>query len=219
MISGRSGDIITKLYTNNKGLEFTETPYNFQGTSSGSQSFADYDNDGDLDLIIPEAYCDIYLYKNNGSASFTSSIIVDEPTNSFNNLGSWLEVVDLNNDGKKDMILSTSLGNTSKAYFYINTSSNNSGPYTFVKTVTPSLAGANYLDYAFFGGSRSTIFEDIDGNGVKDVYCAINGSSTDRFTGWVKLFIDGSNNVTFTKHPIIHLGPLTSAEPNGRPLS
>jgi hypothetical protein len=70
---------ITKLYTNNGSGIFTEvTTTPFIGTLSGAVEFADFDNDGDKDVIVlgarignPSAICKIY--QNQGNNSFVES--------------------------------------------------------------------------------------------------------------------------------------------------
>jgi hypothetical protein len=70
---------ITKLYTNNGSGIFTEvTTTPFIGTLTGAVEFADFDNDGDKDVIVlgarignPSAMCKIY--QNQGNNSFVES--------------------------------------------------------------------------------------------------------------------------------------------------
>lgn len=70
---------ITKLYNNNGSGIFTEvTTTPFIGTISGAVEFADFDNDGDKDVIVlgarignPSAMCKIY--QNQGNNSFVES--------------------------------------------------------------------------------------------------------------------------------------------------
>jgi len=70
---------ITKLYNNNGSGIFTEvTKTPFIGTISGAVEFADFDNDGDKDVIVlgarignPSAMCKIY--QNQGNNSFVES--------------------------------------------------------------------------------------------------------------------------------------------------
>jgi hypothetical protein len=70
---------ITKLYTNNGSGIFTEvTTTPFIGTLAGAVEFADFDNDGDKDVIVlgarignPSAMCKIY--QNQGNNTFVES--------------------------------------------------------------------------------------------------------------------------------------------------
>lgn len=223
VIAGPNGPYRARMLINDGTGNFSM--FNL-GTTPYYQSqcvVVDFDIDGDLDVLIPNTNSDIILYKNNGVVSglptFSESVIVNDIT--FDSNSTWLEVVDLNNDGKNDMIWNgypyQSPGVwAQQTRFYVNTSASNAGPFTFARTETPLAPGA-HPNYQSIGGYNS-FYQDIDGNGVKDIYGCLNGSTAGHmFTGWLKLTIDPSTNqVSFTKHPIVHLGPLTATQPNGR---
>ena len=75
---------ISKIFQNNGNANFTEINADFTGLSEGSANWGDYDNDGDLDILlsgfIDDANDNYYakLYRNN-STSFNS--IPSAPTN------------------------------------------------------------------------------------------------------------------------------------------
>lgn len=63
-----SEKISNVTYKNNENLQFTDVSDNWgldQKTYSGGASYADLDNDGDLDLIINNVNDEAFLYKNN----------------------------------------------------------------------------------------------------------------------------------------------------------
>jgi len=101
--SNASGQNIAEFYVNN-GSSFslvTNTP--FPGVSLHSSSFADFNNDGQLDLLhIGSSATGLigHIYENTGSNSF---ILVDSTTISGSYNGSSV-VSDLNGDNKLDIV-------------------------------------------------------------------------------------------------------------------
>ena len=100
-------DEAPKFYMNNEGQGFTEQ--NFDVLSHGQSEinmilWADYDNDGDRDLIISTEFDNIYFYENNGSLQL-SEVTTEKglDVTSVENYGlSW---GDFNNDGLLDLYL------------------------------------------------------------------------------------------------------------------
>jgi len=70
-----SGNLISKLYKNNRDETFTETPNFFTGAWLGDAAWGDYDSDGDLDLLLSGFTFTndriAQLYSNNGDGTFT----------------------------------------------------------------------------------------------------------------------------------------------------
>lgn len=102
---GSSQGGITKLYANNGSGVFTEvTTTPFIGTEIGAVEFADFDNDGDKDIIvlgarigIPSAMCKIY--QNLGNNTFVESNDL---------IGTYLAciaIADIDNDTDLDFII------------------------------------------------------------------------------------------------------------------
>jgi len=145
----------SKLYKNEGNDVFSEvTSVSLVNASFGSCSWGDYDNDGDLDLIIT-GYGGINsgyvskLYKNEGNDTFTEVIPAAlDPLNL--STSSW---GDYDNDGDLDLILTGYAGN-GKTSLYKN---NNS---VLVKATTVSLAGV-------YQGSSS--WGDYDNDGDLDL--------------------------------------------------
>ena len=147
---------ISTLYNNDGSGVFTEdTGSSLEGVDVGSTAFGDYDNDGDLDLLITggsaQSLRSSKLYKNNGSGIFTEDI------------GSSLEQVfkgsttfgDYDNDGDLDILI------TGFASFsYISKLYKNDGSGIFTEDITSSLAGV-YKSCAAFG--------DYDNDGDLDI--------------------------------------------------
>jgi len=115
-----SGTAQTKLYRNDGNGVFTSIPISIPGHHSGSMLFADWDNDGWLDLLITgntDAIRLAYIYKNNGVGGFTQMDFGFTPVSS-----SWAQWGDLNNDRKLDVALSGYTGSSYVTKVYRNDS-------------------------------------------------------------------------------------------------
>ncbi|MPT36892.1 MAG: VCBS repeat-containing protein, partial [Flavobacterium sp.] len=82
IVSGNANGVNTKLYLNDGAGNFSLSPNsNFIGTMNGDVNMADFDNDGDQDLLIagnmpsssgnPALWFRMQLYYNDGNANFT----------------------------------------------------------------------------------------------------------------------------------------------------
>ena len=97
-------DQITKLYVNQGNDNFTDSGINFPALADGSESFADYNNDGYIDMLIDGFDGTTYivqLYKNNGDGTFS---VIDPGFPA--TIKSAYEWGDYDNDGDLDMFLS-----------------------------------------------------------------------------------------------------------------
>jgi hypothetical protein len=145
MINDGTGHFVDE--TNERGL------YDASNDINGA-TFADFDNDGDLDLFIPPK--DIFvrrlkIYKNDGNGYFTdiSNTIKIEQWGFSSIFG------DFNNDGFLDLFASRSYGTSS---IYLNTGTGN-----FTQQAT---AGVEASAYDPRGGAVA----DIEGDGDLDIY-------------------------------------------------
>ena len=221
VVAGANGAGKPKMLINNGDGTFSKFDL---GTTNYYQSkvvVADIDNDNDLDLLIP-TFSQIILYKNNGNngsgiPQYGVSVLIND-SDSFDSNSTDLEVVDLNNDSKLDLILNVPGTGTTNTRFYINSTANlSTGSFTFVKTKIIGGAGS-YPDMPLIGGYNS-LYQDIDNDGIKEILGSNNGTNN-RFFGWIKLAIDPSTLVVSVteKKPIFHLGPQTETSVYGRYL-
>lgn len=96
---------IVYLYVNNRNDSFSYSPLSLATpVYDGSVTLGDYDNDGDLDLLLTgrkEANAYTLLYRNDGNARFTNSnaVLQGVYSNSLSKFG------DYDNDGDLDVIL------------------------------------------------------------------------------------------------------------------
>ncbi len=160
-------------------------------------TFADLDNDGDLDLYAGSYLGTISVFTNNGDGTFSASgqlqangQVISTGTNSFP------EFYDLNNDGNLDLFIGNEAGNI---YIF-----NNTGAGNFVSngTFTYDMGKITVL------GNSSPALADLDNDGDMDIYVGSEygkiaiyenlGNNVFHYTGNLKA--DGSQiNVPYAK--------------------
>ncbi|MGY0391075.1 FG-GAP-like repeat-containing protein [Bizionia sp. KMM 8389] len=170
LLTGFSNSYVpeTKLYMNNGLAEFTlatnQTIANayFSATDAG-----DYDNDGDLDVIL-SGFSSSYtpftaLYDNDGTGNFT-----ENASNTFTQLY-WgtTDFVDYDNDGDLDLFISGSNSDTEASAKFYN---NNNGIYT-------ENAEINNITGTYISSSD---WNDYDNDG--DLDFVLTGLTTDNKT-------------------------------------
>ncbi len=157
------------LYKNNAGTSFekiTDVEITSEGFSTMSSSWADIDNDGDLDLFLATNQTKNQLYRNDGDFVFTklsNSAVSASNTNSFSSAWS-----DIDNDGDLDLFVTNAFasGTRLKNNLYLN---DGHGEFTAVdEGVVVTDAGWSY----------GCAFGDYDNDGFQDLAVA-----TTRFDG------------------------------------
>ncbi len=150
------------LYRNDGNGVFTSTGTGSMVSDNGgatSACWADYDNDGDLDLFVANRDGVNFLYRNNGSSTFekvTSGEIVTDIADS--NAGAW---GDYDNDVWLDLYVANGDTPPNEANFLYR--NNRDGTFTKVTTGLPS------TDTEF---SASPAWVDYDNDGDLDLFIA-----------------------------------------------
>ncbi|MCZ4319306.1 FG-GAP-like repeat-containing protein [Aequorivita viscosa] len=172
------------LYLNNGDGTFTTVIADdivMDNDRSDGASFADVDNDGDLDAVVVTYGRNgtgkiNYFYRNNGDGTFTY-----EPDNAiglpltYSEMANW---IDLNNDQFLDAYITNSVVSTRNLYF------ENQGDGTFEAVTGQSITSETLA-------SRSINWIDYDGDGDSDLFITNeNNTNNSLFRN------DGPNNFT-----------------------
>lgn len=160
-----SNEIYSTLYRNDGSETFTSVTPGIAGVSSGSAAAGDYDNDGDLDILIAGSTATgsiTRVYRNDGDNSFTD-IEADLPGMNLCSVA-W---IDIDGDGDVDILLS---GNTASGL--------SRNPYTDV--YINDGAGAFDAAESSLGGrwASAVAWGDADNDGDPDVVVSGYADST-----------------------------------------
>ncbi|MCK5838435.1 MAG: T9SS type A sorting domain-containing protein [Bacteroidales bacterium] len=174
LICGNSGEpgyenLITKVYNNSEGY-FTEINANLIGLKNCSGLWADFDNDGDLDIILSGMGDSVQtlVYQNNyGEFEEISTEIIG--------LGySGMAVGDYDNDGDIDLAIAGDAGYytmTTKVY-------RNEGNFVFTDIdadlIQVSSASVSWVDYDLDGGLDLIVSGDIGAGPATQLYKNVN---------------------------------------------
>ncbi len=162
-----------RLYLNNGSGQFIKKENGLPGllSSTGCVKAGDIDGDGDLDLfvggrVVPGKYPvtpDSYLLMNDGKGSFTEAAASFAP--GLKNIGMVTDAVwmDLNKDGKKDLIV---VGEWMPVKVFINNSN----------VLTD--ASNQYIKFPSNGWWNKILADDFDGDGDMDLVIGNIGLNT-----------------------------------------
>jgi hypothetical protein len=130
------------------GVDFDYVPTTMAGVWNGCSEWGDYDNDGDLDLLVtgyglasPGGSGEIYVYSNDGNDTFT------EQFSDLNGTGfSVADWVDYDNDGDLDMFVT---GQTAMDVYEARLYTNDNGTFAEVATDIEAVrgGGSDWGDY------------------------------------------------------------------------
>jgi hypothetical protein len=151
------------IYRNDGSGSFTKVSTGAllnNGGNTMSSSWADYDNDGDMDVFLANDQGDNSLFRNEGSFNFTK-IIADTVSNS-NGRSFSSAWSDMDNDGDQDLFVTNSFmtGSLLLNFLYVN---NGDGSFTRVDNTVP----ATDMDWSY-----GCAFGDYDNDGFEDLAVA-----------------------------------------------
>jgi hypothetical protein len=161
-----SSDKLNSIYHNEGNWNFTDINANLPGLSYGSLDWGDYDNDGDLDIVMSgdSMMVSIFrVYSNDGNNTFTD-INAGLP-GSFAGSTTW---GDYDNDGKLDILVTGFAGGTPITKIYRN---NGSNTFTDINTGLEGicLSSAGWGDYDN-DGDLDILYTGATPSGVTKLY-------------------------------------------------
>ncbi len=179
-ISGDDGPTryITKFYQNADGT-FTEVSLGLVGVDQSAMDFADYDQDGDVDLLLmgstgnsSQGYPSVVKVYRNDAGTFVD---INASLTTSGGQGSTAKWGDYDNDGDPDILLAGFDGSTSRTRLYNNDAGTfNLQTHSFDQIYVGDLSWGDYdndtdLDLALTGnvfasGDRGKLFDNNFGN-------------------------------------------------------
>jgi len=178
-----SSDYVSEIYKNNRDDSFTvQSEIDLTGVYAGSVAWGDYDNDGDLDILLTgtknSSEVISYIYRNNGDNTFTwqSEISLLGLHSGNANWG------DYNNDGYLDILLS---GNPIKFRDVQTKIYKNNGDNTFSLQTEIDIPGIKFIE---------AHWADYNNDGFLDFL--LSGSEV--FSSVFNIYINNGDE-TFTK--------------------
>lgn len=186
------------LYRNDGGGSFTRIDTGallHDGGNTMSSSWADYDNDGDLDVFLANDQGYNALFRNDGNFAFTKiagDTVSTTPSRSFS--AAWS---DIDNDGDLDLFVTNAFmaGNLLANFLYLN---NGDGSFTRIGQGAPATDtdwsyGCAFGDYdndgfedlavatcRFGGVNRNDLLYHNDGNSNNWITIRLSGTSSNR---------------------------------------
>lgn len=166
-----SGGRVTQLYRNNSGTSFTQINAGLPGRSHGAVATADYDNDGDLDLILTGtdgSNPQTALYRND------SGVFVDSGAGLGDVTASAVAWGDYDRDGDPDLLISGYNGSANSTQLYRN----DDGVFNTVATSLPAIANGS-VAWADLDNDRQldvVISGETDSGRVTALYRQQNGT-------------------------------------------
>uniref|UniRef100_UPI0034DE10C4 Ig-like domain-containing protein n=1 Tax=Candidatus Thiodubiliella endoseptemdiera TaxID=2738886 RepID=UPI0034DE10C4 len=170
----------TSLYSSAIFYQPSTHPFDsINTTNNATPTFADIDQDGDLDLIIGNATGTLSYYQNknnSGTNSFTK-ITLNNPFQNIQHINATPTFADIDQDGDLDLIVGAGDG---KLYFYKNTQ----------QSFNLVASNFNPFSHISIGANATPTFADINQDGYLDL---IIGNTTGKLT-----YYQNTKN-TFTK--------------------
>ena len=203
IVAGQSSTLrATYLYQNQSNGLFVQIAIGLPGIREGSVGWGDYDNDGDLDILLAgETRTNqiTQIYNNNGNNAFINSALAFP--------GIWLgeaSWVDYNNDGYLDVLIAGQTDTTSIARLYRN---NQQGG--FVEVTVPFVGinngAADWGDYDGDGdldllltGDNGTALTNLYRNEGNDAFVNANANLAgvrDSTVAWNDYDRDGDEDI------------------------
>ena len=219
------GGSTTRVMRNNGDGTFTEVPAGLAPGYAGSLDWGDYDNDGDLDLLLTGYWSTMMtkLYRNDGTGVFTEVPIGAIPV--YYGSAKW---GDYDNDGYLDILLTGGNGDVNPvSRVYHN---NGNGTFTDINAnlmgvSTSSSAWGDfdndgYLDVILTGRSTNASFTGLYRNNRDQTFTLVNAGLTNVQFGsaaWADSDLDGDLDLLLAGYGVNWANPTTQLYRNNAP--
>jgi hypothetical protein len=182
---------ITRIYRNDGNAVFTDIQAGLVGAAGGKPAWADFDRDGDLDLVVTGPTT--RLYRNDGNGQFVE-VTTSLPGVTAGDV-SW---GDYNNDGLPDLLLAGNTGSGKIARVYRNSPA---GQFTDINTGLPGIerdGSVRWADYDKDGrldilltGAGTRIFRNLGNDQFADIQAVLPAMSFGSTGEWGDFDNDG----------------------------
>lgn len=180
VMGATSGSGYARLYRNDGNGEFSEVDAGISGLQRGTMSWADYDRDGDMDMLMVGSYNNynggrsVYLYRNDGYGGTSWSDVTESALPGFEGVVAGSSAFgDLNNDGWPDIVYTGGTGEGRAFMIYLN---NGDGTFTqqsnSLQGVTKGFVSLG--DYDNDGDLDILVTGESGGSGTWFIYIANN---------------------------------------------
>ena len=185
---------VSKIYRNNGNNGFTEqTNISLEGVANGSVAWGDYDNDGDLDILLAGvSHSSIYIskiYRNNGNNNFTEQTIISLP----GMYGGSVAWGDYDSDGYLDILLAgETYTNGLLSKIYRNNGNNSFTEQTGI-SLTDVVGGKGVWGDYDNDGDLDILLSGVSGTSLVSKIYKNNGNNS--FTLQTGISFAGANNI------------------------
>lgn len=171
LLTGYTGSTrVSKIYRNNGNNDFAEqTGISLTGVQNSSVAWGDYDNDGDLDILLTGYTGSARvskIYRNNGNNSFSEQTGISL-TGVQNGSVAW---GDYDNDGDLDILLTGNTGSTRVSKIYRNNSNNSFTVQSNISLIGVDNSSVAWGDYNNDGYIDILLTGKSNSNGISKIY-------------------------------------------------
>ena len=187
--------------------EFFEMDVDKHGIRPATNTFAvkgDIDGDGKIDILLPIQGVGLFAYINNGNGTFTEILVtpfaVADREDGINirkeEDGTQADLMDVDNDGKPEIVMAGTVDNTGGDWKYIvKIYKYSDGAFTEIPAKNKNGEAIEWL-----GGQRGDFaIADFDGDGNQDFILGVENQNSDKAWGCRTYYFSGNGDGGFNE--------------------